>query len=142
MQVWETRDSLNAELSFSGYIHTLSHHRILNMYRQKGVHSRYVRYILDNEKELTNETEDLIADNDYAALLNEILEILPPKQREVFKLSRIEGLKYKEISEILRISIPAVQKHASIALKKIKKYLQQHANIHFQDVMIFLILFS
>jgi len=142
MQVWETRDSLNAELSFSGYIHTLARHRILNMYRQKGVHSRYVRYILDNEKELTNETEDLIADNDYAALLNEILEILPPKQREVFRLSRIEGLKYKEISEVLRISIPAVQKHASIALKKIKKYLQQHANIHFQDVMIFLILFS
>ena len=141
MQVWETRDSLNAELSFSGYIHTLAHHRILNMYRQMGVHSRYTRHILADEKELTNETEDLIADNDYAALLNEIMESLPPKQKEVFRLSRIEGLKYKEISELLQISVPAVQKHASIALKKIKKYLQQHANIHFQAVIAFLMLF-
>ena len=142
MQVWETRESLNAELSFSGYIHTLARNRILNTYRQFGVHARFARYILDNEKDLSNETENLILDNDYAALLNEIMESLSPKQKEVFRLSRIEGLKYKEISEILQISIPAIQKHASTALRKIKEHLKQHADIHFQIVIIFLIFFS
>ena len=142
MQVWETRESLNAELSFSGYIHTLARNRILNMFRQLGVHSRFARYILDNEKDLSNETEDTILNNDYAALLNGILDSLSPRQKEVFRLSRIDGLKYKEISEILHISIPAVQKHASIALEKIKEHLKQHANIDLQTIIIFLMLSS
>jgi len=132
MQVWEKRDALNAELSFSGYIHTLARNRILNIFRQSSVHARYAQYVLANEQDLTNETEDLILDNDYAALLNEIMNNLSYRQREVFRLSRIEGMKYHEIAEKLQVSIPAIQQHASIALKKIKGQLKKHASINFQ----------
>jgi len=141
IQVWEKREVLNPELSFSGFIHTLAHNRILNLLRQLGVHARYAQYVLANEQDLTNETEDTIIDNDYAMLMNEIMDNLSPKQREVFRLSRIEGMKYKEIAEKLQISIPAIQQHASIALKKIKGNLKKYADINFQTVIPFLLLF-
>ena len=96
------------------------------------VHAHFVQNMLKNDSESTNETEDTVIDNDYARFLEELIESLTPKQKEVFKLSRIEELSYKEISELLHISIPAVQKHASLALKKIKEQLQQHTDIHFQ----------
>ena len=130
MQVWETRNSINTELSFSGYIHTLARNRILNIYRQFSVHSRFVQHILDNGNISTNETEDLIIENDYTVLLNKMMDSLSPQQREVFRLSRIEGLSYKEISERLQISVPTVQTHAYLALKKIKDYLKKHFDIH------------
>ena len=139
MQVWEKRDTLNAELSFSGYIHTLAHNRISNIFRQYGVHARYAQYVLANEQDLTNETEDLIIDNDYADLLNEIIDNLSHRQREVFRLSRIEGMKYKEIAEKLQVSVPAIQQHASIASKKIKEALKKYADIDYQAVIVLLL---
>ena len=140
MHLWETRSTLAITSSFSGYIYASAHNRILKMMRQFDVHLRYAQHILMNAKECTNETEDAILDNDYASLLNEMMERLSPKQKEVFRLSRMEGLTYKEIAEILHISVPAVQKHVSNVLEKIKGYLKQHALIHFKEVISLLIL--
>ena len=141
LQIWETRDSLNAELSFSGYIYTLAHHRILNMFRQFDVHSRFAKHILASENDTTNETEDLIMENDYVTLLNDLIEKLPPMQKEVFRLSNIEGLTYKEISELLQISHENVRKHASLATKKIKNQFLQHKDALFYTITIILMFF-
>ena len=141
IQLWETRNTLNKELSFSGYVHTLTQNRILNMFRKVDIHSRFVQNILTNRKETTNQTEDSIIDNDYAELLNRAIETLSPKQKDVFRLSRLQGLTYKEIAEILHISVDTVQEHASLALKKIRDYLIQHTDIHIKAIAL-LLLFS
>ena len=140
-QLWKTRDSLHIVSSFSGYLYTSAQNRIVNTYRQLDVHSRFVRYILGNENEATNETEDSIIEKDYTDLLNEMIESLPPMQKVVFRLNRIEGLTYQEISEKLQISVENVRKHTSLAVKKMKNLLK-HTDIHFQEIIIFLILFS
>ena len=136
MQLWETHDTLNIISSFSGYLYTAAQNRMLNMFRHFDIHARYAKNVLMKGNDSTVETEDSILCDDYAKLLNELIDALTPMQKEVFRLSRIEGLSYREISERLQISVPAVQKHASLALKKIKKNLEQHAGIYFQSVMI------
>ena len=140
MQLWETHEALNADLSFGGYVCTLAHNRVLNMLRHFDVHSDFARNIILNGKETTNETEDTILDNDYATLLKKILESLSPKQKEIFRLSRMEGLSYKEISELLHISVDTIQEHVSHALKIIKKQLRQHADIHLKTLLTLLFL--
>ena len=141
-QLWETRESLNVTSSFWGYIYTSAYHSILKVFRQFDVQSRYAQDILINAKELTNETEDLIMDNDYTALLNEITESLSPKQKDVIHLSRSQGLSYKEISEVLQISLSTVQTHAFLALKKIRELLKKHTGIDFKTFMILWVLFN
>ena len=138
LKLWEIRHFLNPELSFSGYLQTITQNYTLKKLRHFDVHSRFTRNMLMNEIDSTNETEDTVINNDYAKLLDELIETLPPKQKEVFRLSRIEGHTYKEISELLQISIENVRKHASLALKKIKDQLLQHTDIHFQMVIFFL----
>ena len=132
VQLWETRDTLNAELSFAVYVKTLAQNRALYRFRQFDIHSRFAQHILMNAKDTTNETEDTILDNDYTALLDEMIAILSPKQKEAFRLSRIDKLTYNEIADVMQISVETVREHVSIALKKIKKYLKRHADIHYQ----------
>jgi RNA polymerase sigma-70 factor (ECF subfamily) len=48
--------------------------------------------------------------------LKKVIAALPEKQREVFLLSRIDKKKYSEISEMLNISVKAVEKRMSQAL--------------------------
>ena len=141
MQLWETRESLNVTSSFLGYLYTSAKNRIFNMFRQFDIHSRFAQYILANEKDSSNETEDLIINNDYAKLLDELTEKLPPKQKEIFRLSRIEGLTHKEISELLQIPVENVRKQVSRASKKIIDILPHHTDIHFQLVITFWMFF-
>ncbi|UCH13169.1 MAG: RNA polymerase sigma-70 factor, partial [Bacteroidales bacterium] len=57
----------------------------------------------------------------YVKALSELSE----KQRTVFLMARMEGLKYREIAERLNISIKAVEKRMSITLAYLKKALQE-----------------
>ena len=139
--LWEKRHFLGAVSSFSGYLQTMAKNYILKKFRHLDVHSRFARNILMNETDSVNETENTIIDNDYAKLLDELIENLPPKQKEIFRLNRIEGLSYQEISELLQTSVENVRKQISLALNKIKDQLSQHTDIHFQ-MIITILMFS
>ena len=141
LKVWESRHSLKPELSLSGYVKTIAHNLIFNKIRNFEVHSRFVKNKLMNEIDSNNETEDLIIDNDYSELLDKLIESLSPKQKEVFLLSRKEGYTYKEIADMLNISVETVREHASLALKKIQKQLTQHTDIHFKKIITILMFF-
>jgi RNA polymerase sigma factor (sigma-70 family) len=51
------------------------------------------------------------------------IQKLPTQSKKVFILNKVQGLKYKEISEKLHISIKTVESHMYIALKKIRTEL-------------------
>ena len=142
LQLWEKRHLLNVELSFSGYVQTIAQNYSLKKLRHLDVHSRFARDSLLNGSDSTDETMETVIDNDYTRLLNELVESLPPMQKEVFRLNRIEGLTYQEISDLLQISPVNVRNHASIALKKIKKQLQTHKDIYFQMIIYILMFFT
>ena len=137
LKIWETRHFLKPELSFSGYLQTITENRVKDKLRHLDVHSRFARNILINTKDSTNETELSIIDNDYTKLMNELIEKLPQKQKEIIRLNRIEGLTYKEISELLQMPVGNVRRYASIASKKMKEQLLQYVDIHFLMVVTF-----
>ena len=141
-QLLETRDTLNIRSSFSGFIYTLAQNKILYKFRKSDIHLRFTQYLLLNGKDSTNETEDEIINNDYSKLLNQFIESLPPQQKKIFLLNRIDGYTYKEISELLQISTDNVRNNFFLALKKLKKQLLQHTDIHFQTITGFLMFFS
>ena len=123
LKLWDTRHTLGAVSSFSGLVQTMIQNHATDKLRHSDVHSRFARNKLMDETDLTNETEETIINNDYKELLDELIEKLPPMQKKVFTLSRIEGHTYKEIAELLHISVHTVQEHASLAVKKMEKNL-------------------
>ena len=74
--------------------------------------------------------DDLNTDNEHNLEYQELkenyeatLSMLPLNQREVFLMSRMEELTYKEIAERLEISVKAVEKRMSLTLKELRKAL-------------------
>lgn len=139
IKIWDTKENLDPDLSFAKYLHISVQNRILNMFRQFDVHSRFADSVIKAAEQANNQTECQVIDNDYAALLDMAIETLSPRQREVFYLSRTMGLTYREIAKSMQISVPMVQQHASIALEKIRKHLKLHTDIDFKTIIACLI---
>jgi len=58
--------------------------------------------------------------------MDQLIHMLPQQSRLVFKLIKEDGLKYKEVAELLCISPRTVQTHLSRAMKKLSDFLQGH----------------
>ncbi|MDF0715390.1 RNA polymerase sigma-70 factor [Muricauda sp. 334s03] len=65
----------------------------------------------------------------YVRKIQEILDRIPKKSRQIFEMSRLDELKYKEISEILGVSIKTVESHMAIALKTIRNMVVKNRQI-------------
>ncbi|MGK0334522.1 MAG: RNA polymerase sigma-70 factor (family 1) [Paraglaciecola sp.] len=65
--------------------------------------------------------QDLMEENEFREKLERAIAALPAGAREVFLLNRVEGMKYREIAELLNISQKAVEKRMSRALLDLRK---------------------
>ncbi len=72
--------------------------------------------VIDNQEDSAIEQENL--EQIYAAI-----ETLPDKCKQVFTLAKINGLKYREIAEILGISEKTVNNHLVLAVRRIMEHL-------------------
>lgn len=73
-----------------------------------------------------NETEDRLNFHEVEEHLNNGMDKLPSKCREVFYLSRFEQLSNKEIASQLNISIKTVEGHVTYALRHFKAYFKEY----------------
>lgn len=77
---------------------------------------------LSNQETQTSETpEFVLQEKEFLKKLQATIAALPDKEKEVFLLNRIDKKKYREIAELLNISVKTVEKRMSSALKKIRK---------------------
>ena len=104
MIVWENREKIDLQYSFSSYLFSIAKHQVYNLIRskvaQKAFTEKYLEQVDDIEimPEYDNTVELL------KAKMKKIVESFPDRQREVFMMSRIYKMTYKEIAEKLGIS--------------------------------------
>jgi RNA polymerase sigma-70 factor (ECF subfamily) len=122
-KIWESRRNIDPDMSFSGYILTTTKNTIFNENRKKINHQAYCSYIISYLQKNIHDVENEIIYQDLMELLNKTIEELPEKRREIFKLSRFQGLPYKEISKKLSISEKTIETHMRLALRDIKSVL-------------------
>ena len=121
IKVWEQRDKIILTTSLKSYLYKVSYNEYLMYLRTK---SKFPN-IEDAVIEAIDEIED---EQDNQVLLDKIrkeIDNLPPKCREVFILSKINGMKYKEIAEQLNISTKTIESHMTKALKQIREALTE-----------------
>jgi RNA polymerase sigma-70 factor (ECF subfamily) len=121
-ELWRRRHVLDTSVSLRGYLLRSVRNRALN-------HLRHLRVRRETESEVealydTPLTADQpIAARELSVAIQIALRELPPRCREVFELSRADGLKYAEIAETLGISQKTVEAQMGKALKILRERL-------------------
>ncbi|HET9503181.1 MAG TPA: RNA polymerase sigma-70 factor [Hymenobacter sp.] len=124
IKIWEKRAQLRDDVPLKGYLFTTAHHAVLNELRRDQHHLRLHGEVAAaaGPASVANEAEYQEMEALYQAALNR----LPPKQREVFVLSRQLGLSYPEIAARQGVSVKTVEAHIMQALKTMRNYFRLH----------------
>ena len=122
LELWRRRDRLAADGSPQAYLFTATRNRALNYLRHLRVRAKGEPFLLPDEA--AAERADFGAvESEIEAAIRDAISELPPRCREVFELSRIQGLKYSEIAQTLGVSVKAVEAQIGKALKLLRDRL-------------------
>jgi RNA polymerase sigma-70 factor (ECF subfamily) len=126
---WARRQELPEIPLFQPYLFTAIRYRARKMLALKAAKGETVAleyYTTQPEESPTDPFGQLYA-GELANTLHKLIEQLPSQRKLVFKLSRINGLSYKAIAEVLNISEGTVKNQLSAALKTLRQELSVHA---------------
>src|ERR1700712_4625872 len=118
LKMWEQPFELENEASLKSYLYRSVVNSSLNyLKRQKNISQHHLK--------IANETtydslDDLQEEHELKLLIYKEIELLPAQCKKIFKMSRFEGLKYREIAVLLNISEKTVENHMIKALKTLR----------------------
>lgn len=129
VKLWSDQN-LTIKLSLNALLFTMVRNCCLQHIEKQKVRNKYLEHtkLLLQEEELRfymDEKPSLI-EQEAENKLNEILNNLSPRCRQVFMMSRFENKKNKEVADELCISIKAVEKHITIALSQIRVAMKEY----------------
>ena len=121
IKLWCRRNSISEIQDLNVYLYTAVKNASLNILSQKAkdlVAAPFDFLNIELEDELISPADILIT-SEMMRKMQEAIDTLPPRCKIIFKLIREDGLRYKEVAEILNISINTIDAQMAIAVKKL-----------------------
>lgn len=123
IKLWINRESINPELSFKSYLFKISKNSIVDQYKRQlnnPVFEDYLDYC-DNLQLSNNDITQQLDYDQFVEKLEAAKSKLTSRQREIFELSKEQGLSSGEIATILDIKEQTVYNILSSAMNILKK---------------------
>ncbi|MBS1665323.1 MAG: RNA polymerase sigma-70 factor [Bacteroidetes bacterium] len=120
IKIWEKRKDLEKIDNLKVYLYVSVRNTALNYLNlQKRSVTNPIEEFQAEFTSIYFDPEQLMITADMLALIKKSIDQLPPKCKIIFKLVKEDGLKYREVAEILNISVKTVENQLAIALQKI-----------------------
>ncbi|WP_077400676.1 RNA polymerase sigma factor [Cellulophaga omnivescoria] len=113
-QIWFKKEQIKIEHSVKNYLHKMAYNKLVDFHRLNN------RLNLINSIRHLEEVPEIIETESYEITYKQLyncLGVLPPKCKDVFVASKLEGMKYKEVASHMNISVKTVEGHMAKAYK-------------------------
>jgi RNA polymerase sigma-70 factor (family 1) len=122
LKIWTTRTNLSRVENFHLYIYVITKHLSINaLLKNRKEQSFTLDEAVVEIKSIYLDPEQMMMTAEMVRRIQSAIRELPPKCQLIFKLVKEDGLKYKEVAELLQLSIKTIENQMTIALKKIGK---------------------
>lgn len=133
IEVFRSVENFRSDSKISTWLYRIAVNRSLNFIRDNKKRKWFQSFddVMESKKEILNELNYQSADDpgselensQRALLLHEAIDSLPENQRVAFTLNKYEDLAYKEISEVMNLSVSSVESLIHRAKKNLQKKL-------------------
>lgn len=122
LELWRRRTTLTLETTLAAYLHRSARNRALNYVRHERV-TRLAEPELSAAAASPRGADHEVRSAELEAAVREAVASLPERCREVFELSRVQGLRYSEIAGAMGISVKTVEAQMAKALRVLRERL-------------------
>ncbi len=126
--LWQNRQKLKIKSNLSGYLYVSIKNRALNRLTDKEKQQKEQNFQAKLVSVFEQSPEDHLINKEEAQKVENILELIPPRSRQIFIMHRYDGLKYKEIAKLLNISVNTVENHIVKAIQILRNYYRNRKN--------------
>jgi len=123
LKLWEKRDEIDEQKSFKSYLYRITVNKIFNELKHRVVKRKYDQHLLNIDQVSEETPESSLQFQELNNKLEHILSKLPEQQRNIFIMSRWQGLSNAEIAQNLSLSARTVENQIYRAAKFIKLHL-------------------
>ncbi|HEY3369448.1 MAG TPA: RNA polymerase sigma-70 factor [Prolixibacteraceae bacterium] len=127
VNLWEKRASLSIESSVKHYLFRSVRNHCLNHLQAQKIRQQYASRMIESPQP-DFDPEQCYLDLELTDRIEMCIRSLPPRRQEIFRLSREQGFKYKDIADELNISIKTVEAQMGLALKHLRENLKDLSN--------------
>lgn len=141
--VWQKRQNLINIKNIKSYLYKSVKNKVIDFSRaNKNVNNISLDSTFDTSKiKISYTPEAELISKEEIDKINEAIEFLPKRCREVIYLIKNEQLSYKEVAEVMSISVKTVENQMTIALNKLSEKLGVDKKNHKKRANIMYVLF-
>ncbi|MEQ9165421.1 MAG: RNA polymerase sigma-70 factor [Fulvivirga sp.] len=119
--IWESKSKIDEKQPISAFLYTIAKRKVLKKVRRIVVEKSHLSSLIHPNKNINHETEDYVIFTNLLEHANDSIENMPPDRKQIFMLSKHNGLSNQEIADKLGISKRTVENQlyrATVSLKK------------------------
>ncbi|POY35101.1 RNA polymerase subunit sigma-70 [Solitalea longa] len=123
VRVWNKRQELDLSKNIQSYIFKIAVNLIYDQLRKRKLEKMHAELSVFQQTEEDDSTWNKLALNDLQSQLNTLVAQMPEQRRQVFTMSRFDGLSYDEIAQQLNISKRTVENQVYRAMAFLKEHI-------------------
>lgn len=117
IKIWNNREKIDPEKAFSTYLYQIARNNVYDFFRKLARDKKLEAALIKNISDQYFQVEEFLNHKEDVQQLYKVLDFLPPKRREVYKLVKLEERSYSEVSKILDVSVSTINDHIVKATK-------------------------
>ncbi|MDX9883116.1 MAG: RNA polymerase sigma-70 factor [Prolixibacteraceae bacterium] len=130
IKIWELRGKIDIYSSFESFLFTISYNATISLLRKRISEKKSREYLKSLQQiDAAEQVIDEIQFKELDEKVQSLLEQLTPRQKEIYILSREDGLTHKEIAQKLNISESTVNNHLVTTIKYLKSHIDSNLAI-------------
>lgn len=128
VNLWQHPEFWLEKKSLNGYLFVVTKNAVFNFLKHQNIEQHHVdsyarQLLVKNYFQQEEEVLDRIYYNELQLIFRFALDQMPEKRKQIFMMSRFQGLHHKEIAERLQISVRTVEQQVYLALSGLKKVM-------------------
>ena len=129
VRFWQKHQQIIPTDSFKNYFFLSVKNSSLNYLKHKKIEAKYLRELSDLSNQHLVYDPDLYLSTELQEKIKKSINLLPERCREIFMMSRIQGMKNDEIAKELELSKRTIETQISNALKVLRVELKDYMGL-------------
>jgi len=121
--LWDKRSTIKTDISVLPYLYRIATNKSVNVFKKASHDKKYRDYFYSILEEGYDHIESKLFQKEQRQILEQMIDKMPARQREIFILCKLEGKTYEEVASELHLSIHTVHTQIKRANQLIKENL-------------------